>query len=153
MQLGHDRLFGPEPGRRNPSFNLFQGSLLGGEAPLDGAFLHLPPTSPVSKAPPSPPPDLKIPVPEAPVPPPAAPAPPPPAPPLEWTVHTIDLASSFGDFNLTGFSFGSPDGDFALFDHIWLGRTLADLEGRHLLKTAPRKAPACLLYTSDAADE
>lgn len=142
MQLGHDGLFGPEPGRRNPSFNLFQGSLLGGEAPLDGAFLHLPPTSPVSKAPPSPPPDLKIPVPEAPVPPPAAPAPPPPAPPLEWTVHTIDLASSFGDFNLTGFSFGSPDGDYALFDHIWLGRTLADLEGRHLLKTAPRKAPA-----------
>jgi len=145
MQLGHDRLFGPEPGRQNrktPSFNLFQGTFLEGQAPLDGAFLHLPPTAVVSETPASPPPDLKIPVPEAPAPPPPATQPPAPAPPMDWTVHTVDLASSFGEFNLTGFSFGSPDGDYALFDHIWLGRTLADLDGRYLLRTTPHKAPA-----------
>ena len=142
MQLGHDRLFGPEPGRRNPSFNLFQGTFLEGQAPLDGDFLHLPPTTVVSKTRPSPPPDLKIPAPEAPAPPPPSTQPPAPAPPMDWTVHTVDLASSFGEFNLTGFSFGSPDGEYALFDHIWLGRTLADFDGRYLLKTTPHKAPS-----------
>ena len=106
MQLGHDQLFGPEPGRRNPSFSFFQGSFLPGQAPLGGAFLHLNP-----------------------------------APPNEWAEHTIDLAASFGEFNLTGLAFGSPDGEFALFDHIWLARTLSEFDEGRLPKTTPRNSP------------
>lgn len=142
MQLGHDRLFGPEPGPRSPSFNLFQGSFAEGQAPLDGEFLHLPSRVAPAKTPPSAPRVFLVPNPDAPPPAAPAPGPPPHGSPVEWTEHTVDLASSFGRFNLTGFSFGSPDGEYALFDHIWLARTLSDLDGRHLVKTTPHASPS-----------
>jgi hypothetical protein len=49
--------------------------------------------------------------------------------PREWEVVTRDLYADFGGvpFNLTGFAFTSMDG-VALFDHVYLGRTIADLD-------------------------
>jgi hypothetical protein len=49
--------------------------------------------------------------------------------PREWEVVTRDLYADFGSmpFNLNGFAFTSMDG-VALFDHIYLGRTIADLD-------------------------
>lgn len=50
-------------------------------------------------------------------------------PPREWEVITRDLYMDFGSvpFNLTGFAFVSMDG-VALFDHVYLGRTIEDLD-------------------------
>ena len=50
-------------------------------------------------------------------------------PPREWEVVTRDLFEDFGrvPFTLTGLAFTSMDG-VALFDHIYLGRTLEDLD-------------------------
>jgi hypothetical protein len=50
-------------------------------------------------------------------------------PPREWEVVTRDLFADFGGvpFNLTGFAFTSMDG-VALFDHVYLGRTIEDLD-------------------------
>ncbi len=48
--------------------------------------------------------------------------------PEEWTVVTRDLFADFGDFTLTGLSFGAIDGDSAEFDTFRLGKTLADLD-------------------------
>jgi hypothetical protein len=52
-----------------------------------------------------------------------------PAVPREWEVVTRDLFADFGNmpFTLTGFAFTSMDG-VALFDHIYLGRTIEDLD-------------------------
>jgi hypothetical protein len=52
-----------------------------------------------------------------------------PNPPRDWEVVTRDLFADFGNlpFNLTGFAFTSMDG-VALFDHVYLGRTIADLD-------------------------
>ena len=49
--------------------------------------------------------------------------------PRNWEVVTRDLYTDFGGvpFTLTGMAFTSMDG-FALFDHIYLGRTVADLD-------------------------
>jgi hypothetical protein len=49
--------------------------------------------------------------------------------PREWTVVTRDLFADFGQvpFTLTGMAFVSMDG-VALFDHIYLGRTIEDLD-------------------------
>jgi len=44
----------------------------------------------------------------------------------DWTAHTVDLAQTFGDFSLTGIELLCPDGDAALFDHVWLARTPED---------------------------
>jgi hypothetical protein len=51
------------------------------------------------------------------------------APPREWEIVTRDLFEDFGrvPFNLTGFAFTSMDG-VALFDHVYLGRTIEDLD-------------------------
>jgi len=49
-------------------------------------------------------------------------------PPSEWTVYTRDLYAEFGNFDLTGLSFAALDGDHALFDHLYLARTLDDLQ-------------------------
>jgi hypothetical protein len=49
------------------------------------------------------------------------------APPEDWVVVTRDLYADFGPFDLTGLWLAAPDGDYALFDHIYLGR-----EPRHL---------------------
>jgi hypothetical protein len=50
-------------------------------------------------------------------------------PPREWEVVTRDLYTDFGNlpFTLTGFAFTSMDG-VALFDHVYLGRTIEDLD-------------------------
>jgi hypothetical protein len=50
-------------------------------------------------------------------------------PPREWEVVTRDLFADFGGVpaNLTGFAFTSMDG-VALFDHVYLGRTIEDLD-------------------------
>jgi hypothetical protein len=50
-------------------------------------------------------------------------------PPREWEVVTRDLFEDFGrvPFTLTGFAFTSMDG-VALFDHVYLGRTIEELD-------------------------
>ena len=52
-----------------------------------------------------------------------------PQPPREWTVVTRDLFADFGQvpFTLTGMAFTPMDG-FVLFDHVYLGRTIEDLD-------------------------
>ena len=51
-----------------------------------------------------------------------------PALPAAFTVVTRDLFFDFGEFTLTGLGFSPIDGNFALFDHIYLGKTPADFE-------------------------
>ena len=48
--------------------------------------------------------------------------------PAEWTVVTRDLFADFGEFTLTGFSLSSIDGEFALFDHVHVGRAPSDFK-------------------------
>ena len=48
------------------------------------------------------------------------------AAPAEWTVVTRDLFADHGPLTLTGLSLTPMDGEFALFDHIYLARTEAD---------------------------
>jgi hypothetical protein len=48
--------------------------------------------------------------------------------PDKWTILTRDLFADFGAGQLTGLTFVCPDGDFALLDHIYLGRTLQDFD-------------------------
>ena len=48
--------------------------------------------------------------------------------PGEWTVVTRDLFADFGEFTLNGLAFSPLDGEYALFDHIYLGRATADLD-------------------------
>ena len=43
-------------------------------------------------------------------------------------VVTRDLFADFGAFTLTGLALSPMDGDFALFDHIYLGRSVRDFE-------------------------
>ncbi len=51
-----------------------------------------------------------------------------PALPAAFTVVTRDLFFDFGEFTLTGLGLAPLDGTFALFDHIYLGKTPADFE-------------------------
>ncbi len=46
--------------------------------------------------------------------------------PSEWIVMTRDLWSEFGDAEITGITLSAVDGEYALFDHIYLGRTADD---------------------------
>jgi len=62
-----------------------------------------------------------------------------PSSPADWVLHTVDLFEQFGEFNLTGLGLSCPDGEYALFDHAWLGRTPADFNGSSLVRSAPRK--------------
>jgi len=48
--------------------------------------------------------------------------------PNDWVVVTRDLYADFGDFTLTGLALAPVDGEFALFDHIYLGRTPRDFD-------------------------
>jgi len=50
--------------------------------------------------------------------------------PAEWTVVTRDLFADHGPFNFTGLGLVPTDGDAAWFDHIYLGRTEADLPAK-----------------------
>lgn len=45
-----------------------------------------------------------------------------------FVLVTRDLFADFGEFTLTGLALGALDGDFALFDHIYLGRQLRDFD-------------------------
>lgn len=46
--------------------------------------------------------------------------------PNDWIVMTRDLYSEFGALDVTGVTVSVPDGDYALFDHIYLARTEKD---------------------------
>jgi hypothetical protein len=48
-------------------------------------------------------------------------------PPDQWEVVTRDLFKDFGSFTIAGIALTPLDGDAGLFDHIYLGRTLEDL--------------------------
>jgi hypothetical protein len=48
--------------------------------------------------------------------------------PAEWTVVTRDLFKDFGAMTITGFALTPLDGEAGLFDHVYLGRTVADLD-------------------------
>ena len=48
--------------------------------------------------------------------------------PADWVVITRDLFADFGEFTLTGIALSPMDGEFALFDHLYLGRTPRDFE-------------------------
>ncbi len=45
-----------------------------------------------------------------------------------WTLVTRDLFTDFGEFTLSGIALSPIDGDYALFDHIYLARQAADFE-------------------------
>ncbi|QDU28504.1 hypothetical protein ETAA8_36050 [Anatilimnocola aggregata] len=48
--------------------------------------------------------------------------------PAKFEQVTRDLFADFGEFTLTGMGFAAVDGQAALFDHIYLGRSLADFD-------------------------
>lgn len=48
--------------------------------------------------------------------------------PTEFVVVTRDLFADFGEFTLNGLALSPADGEFALFDHIYLGRSPRDFE-------------------------
>ena len=48
--------------------------------------------------------------------------------PAEFTVVTRDLFADFGEFTLSGIALSTVDGEFALFDHIYLGTKPEDFE-------------------------
>jgi hypothetical protein len=48
--------------------------------------------------------------------------------PDDWVVVTRDLFADFGAFTLTGLALTPLDGEFALFDHLYLGRSVRDFE-------------------------
>jgi hypothetical protein len=48
--------------------------------------------------------------------------------PVKWELVTRDLSADFGPFLLTGMAFTPMDGEAGLFDHIYLGRTIEDLD-------------------------
>ncbi len=48
--------------------------------------------------------------------------------PSGFTVVTRDLFADFGEFTLTGLALSPVDGEYALFDHIYLGTTPEDFE-------------------------
>src|SRR5262249_23493719 len=49
-------------------------------------------------------------------------------PPANWEVVTRDLFKDFGPMVLRGIAFTPMDGTAGLFDHVYLGRTIADLD-------------------------
>lgn len=54
--------------------------------------------------------------------------------PEGFVVITRDLFADFGEFTLNGLAFSSVDGEFGLFDHLYLGRNMADFD---LIKPQP----------------
>lgn len=48
--------------------------------------------------------------------------------PAGFVVVTRDLFADFGEFTLTGLALSPVDGEFALFDHIYLGRSTRDFD-------------------------
>ncbi|MBM3979997.1 MAG: hypothetical protein FJ304_06880 [Planctomycetes bacterium] len=65
--------------------------------------------------------------------------------PGEWEVVTRDLFKDWGEITLTGFALSPLDGTAGLFDHMMLGRSVADLDkatDTALGRTKPEKALA-----------
>jgi hypothetical protein len=54
--------------------------------------------------------------------------------PGQWTVVTRDLFADFGEFTLTGIGGIFLEGKSVQFDHIYLGRTVADLDSADTAK-------------------
>jgi len=48
--------------------------------------------------------------------------------PDEFTLVTRDLFTDFGEFNFTGIALSPVDGEYGLFDHLYLGRSQTDFE-------------------------
>jgi len=48
--------------------------------------------------------------------------------PEQFVIVTRDLFADFGEFTLTGLAFSPMNGEFALYDHLYLARTPADFE-------------------------
>ena len=48
--------------------------------------------------------------------------------PNEWIVMTVDLYQDFGQMDVSGVVLSAPDGEFALFDQLYLGRSDRDFE-------------------------
>ena len=49
--------------------------------------------------------------------------------PEQWVVVTRDLFADFGAFSLDGLALTPGDGEYALFDQVYLARTMDDLQG------------------------
>ena len=71
--------------------------------------------------------------------------------PTEWTVVTRDLFKDFGVFGLTGILFSSAGAGTARFDHVILGRSIADLD--MATDAALGKAKAKLQLSGKTRDE
>jgi hypothetical protein len=50
------------------------------------------------------------------------------AAPAKWELVTRDVFADFGKFTLTGIAFTPMDGTAGLYDHIYLGKSIADLD-------------------------
>jgi len=50
------------------------------------------------------------------------------SPPPEWTLVTIDLFKDFGEREIHGIALTAFDGEAGYFDHIYLGRTVDELD-------------------------
>ncbi len=48
--------------------------------------------------------------------------------PGEWIVMTRDLFADFGVLDITSLALSAPDGEYAMYDHIYLARTPADFD-------------------------
>ncbi len=48
--------------------------------------------------------------------------------PEDWEVVTRDLFADFGEFTLTGIALSPVDGEFGLFDHVYLGTSVEDFK-------------------------
>jgi hypothetical protein len=62
--------------------------------------------------------------------------------PSGWAVVTRDLFTDFGAFRLDGLALTPGDGEYALFDHIYLARTLDDFKG--CLEPLPAEQPLAI---------
>jgi hypothetical protein len=67
--------------------------------------------------------------------------------PDDWVVVTRDLFKDFGERTLKGIALTAFDGEFAMFDHIYLGRTIEDLD--RIDATGLRKDGATLKLTDE----
>jgi hypothetical protein len=70
--------------------------------------------------------------------------------PRDWTVETRDLFKDFGAMTITGMALTPMEGGAAgLFDHMYLGRTIEDLDRATRRQFAPDSAP----WKADAFDK
>jgi hypothetical protein len=59
--------------------------------------------------------------------------------PDQWVLVTRDLFKDFGAGQLNGLTLSCPDGEYALFDHIYLARSMQDFE------RCPTQAPPLVI--------